>query len=83
MEIARKISEETQLDLVDVLSLALRGGLQAIKDNGFEMPLPLRLKVDKETPKTTYPEHREETLLAAEEYKKKQNPVDTPKRPKS
>jgi hypothetical protein len=41
LEIARAISEATDLAVVDVISLVLRAGLAAIKENKnrFQMPL--------------------------------------------
>src|SRR4051794_35405948 len=44
-EIAQKIADETGLDVVDVLSLALSAGLKAIEENDFKMPLPLKFQI--------------------------------------
>ena len=45
MEIARRIVEETGLELIQVLSLAMSAGLKAIQSNDYRMTLPLALEV--------------------------------------
>lgn len=47
LEIAQEIAAKTKLDLVTVLSLSCSAGLQAIKANGYQFPMPMRLEVPK------------------------------------
>ena len=44
-DIAKEIAAKTKLDIADVISLACSAGLQAIKRNGYKMPLPLEMEV--------------------------------------
>jgi hypothetical protein len=43
-ETARIISERTGLSMIDVMSLALQAGLNAIKNDDYRLELPIQLK---------------------------------------
>lgn len=47
LEIAQAIADKTKLDLIAVLSLACSAGLNAIKENDYQFPMPMKFEVPK------------------------------------
>ena len=62
----KKIADATDLPQIEIIRQMIRAGVLAIKENDYDLPLPLRLKVLSKKSRMEYPEVRDEGMLAAE-----------------
>ena len=51
----KKIADVTGLSQIEIIRQAVRAGVQAIKDNNYKLPLPLKLQVVAESEASVFP----------------------------